>query len=122
MTPFKVLIAEDDNITALQIKKKLLSWNFQVIGIASSGDEAVEMALNTLPDVILMDIILKGNMDGISAAKIILQNLEVPIIYLTAYADEKTMERARLTEPQNYIVKPFDDMELRFALEITEQP
>ncbi|MBV1767581.1 MAG: response regulator, partial [Methanobacterium sp.] len=121
MPPFKVLIAEDENITTLQIKKKLLNWNFQVTGIASSGDEAVEMALNTRPDVILMDIILKGDLDGISAANIILQNFEVPIIYLTAYADEKTMDRARLTEPQNYIVKPFDDMELRFALEMISQ-
>ncbi|MCK9151500.1 PAS domain S-box protein [Methanobacterium alcaliphilum] len=120
MDLFKVLIVEDESITALQLKKKILSWGFDVVGIAAYGEEAIEKALETNPDIILMDVILKGDMDGIGAAERIKDNLTIPIIYLTAFTDKATMERAKFTEPANYILKPFDDNELRFALEMSE--
>lgn len=120
MAEFKVLIVEDESITALQLKKKILSWGFDVVGIAAYGEEAIKKALETNPDIILMDIVLKGKMDGIGAAERIKNDLTIPIIYLTAFTDKDTMERAKFTEPANYILKPFDDNELRFALEMSE--
>ncbi len=119
MSGFKVLLAEDESITALQIKNKLKSWDFDVVAVASSGEEAIKMALEKKPDIVILDIILKGNLDGIDAAKEIKNVLNIPIIYLTAFADENTMDRAMSTEPKNYILKPFDDNELRFALEMS---
>ncbi len=116
---FKVLLAEDESITALQIKNKLKSWDFDVVAVASSGEEAIEMALEKKPDIVILDIILKGNLDGIDAAEKIKDVLNIPIIYLTAFTDENTMNRAMSTEPKNYILKPFDDNELRFALEMS---
>ncbi|HSO25215.1 MAG TPA: PAS domain S-box protein [Methanobacteriaceae archaeon] len=119
MPGFKVLLAEDESITALQIKNKLKSWDFDVVAVASSGEEAIEMALEKKPDIVILDIILKGNLDGIDAAEKIKDVLNIPIIYLTAFTDENTMNRAMSTEPKNYILKPFDDNELRFALEMS---
>lgn len=119
MSGFKVLLAEDESITALQIKNKLKSWNFDVVAVASSGEDAIKLALEKKPDIVLLDIVLKGKLDGIDAAEKIKDNLNIPIIYLTAFADESTMNRAKSTEPRNYILKPFDDNELRFALEMS---
>ncbi len=119
MSGVKVLLAEDESITALQIKNKLKSWNFDVVAVASSGEDAIELALEKKPDIVLLDIVLKGNLDGIDAAEKIKDTLNIPIIYLTAFADESTMNRAKPTEPRNYILKPFDDNELRFALEMS---
>lgn len=119
MSGFKVLLAEDESVTALQIKNKLKSWDFNVVAVASSGEEAIKMALEKKPDIVILDIILKGNLDGIDAAEKIKDVLDIPIIYLTAFADESTMDRAMSTEPKNYIIKPFDDNELRFALEMS---
>jgi PAS domain S-box-containing protein len=87
--------------------------------VASSGEEAIKMALEKKPDIVILDIVLKGNLDGIDAAQEIKNVLNIPIIYLTAFADENTMDRAMSTEPKNYILKPFDDNELRFALEMS---
>jgi PAS domain S-box-containing protein len=119
MSGFKVLLAEDENITALQIKNKLNAWNFDVIAVASSGEEAVKIALEKKPDIIILDIVLNGKMDGIDAAEKIRDYMDIPIIYLTAFSDEKIIDRAKSTEPKNYILKPFDDNELRFALEMS---
>lgn len=119
MSGVKVLLAEDESITALQIKNKLKSWDFDVVAVASSGEDAIKLALEKKPDIVLLDIVLKGNLDGIDAAEKIKDTLNIPIIYLTAFADESTMDRAKSTEPRNYILKPFDDNELRFALEMS---
>ncbi len=118
MSRLKVLIVEDESITALQLKNKIISWDFEVLGTSSSGEEAVNHARDLKPDIILMDIVLRGDLNGVDAAKKIKEFLDVPIIYLTAYADEKTMNEALTTEPHNYILKPFDDNELHFALEM----
>jgi PAS domain S-box-containing protein len=118
MSRLKVLIVEDESITALQLKNKVISWDFDVVEIVASGEEAVEKALDLKPDIILMDIVLRGHLNGVDAAKKIKETLDIPVIYLTAYVDQDTMNKAMSTEPHNYILKPFDDNELRFALEM----
>jgi len=86
---------------------------YTVVGTASSGQEAVEIAGETHPDLVLMDIVLKGDMYGIEAAQQIINLYNIPIIYITAYADEKTLERAMVTEPYGYLLKPFKETELK---------
>jgi two-component system, sensor histidine kinase PdtaS len=114
----KILIVEDEGITALEIQNKVEEWGYTVAGLVSSGEEAVKTALEKKPDLILMDIVLKEKLNGIEASKIINKTFEVPIIYLTAYGDEKTLQRAKITIPQAYILKPFEDNELKFAIEM----
>ncbi len=108
----KILVVEDEKILAIGIKRKLEMSGHTVTGIASSGPEAIELAQKTDPNLILMDIVLKGDMDGIQAAQQIINLCDIPIIYLTAYADEEILERAMITEPYGYILKPFKIDEL----------
>lgn len=112
-----ILIVEDEAITALDIKRKLEYWGHNVLDIAHSGSDAIEIALKTKPDLILMDIIIKGELDGIETAHEIKKKCDIPVIYLTAHSEEKIMERAKYTEPYGYLIKPIDDKELFFALE-----
>lgn len=114
-----VLIVEDEGILAVGLKKKLERLGYNVPAIASSGEEAIELAARFRPDLVLMDIVLKGKMDGIEAADKIRSTLKIPIIYLTAYSDESTIRRAKITEPFGYLVKPYNDKELQIALEMT---
>jgi len=113
-----VLIVEDESITALELKRKLMHWGYEISGTADTGKTAVEMALKLEPDLILMDIILKDDMDGIKSFKEIKKSLDIPIIYITAHVDEKTLNRAQNTSPYGYILKPFDDNELKFTIEM----
>ncbi len=112
----RVLIVEDENIVALDLKNRLQGIGYDVVGVAPSGEQAIQVAFDTRPDLLLMDIRLKGEMDGIEAAKVIVEQLQVPVVYLTAYADSQTFERAKLTEPYGYILKPFDELELKTTL------
>jgi len=112
MTKSRILVVEDELIIALNIKSILESFNYEVPSIAPSGEEAIEQAFSLKPDLILMDIILSGNLDGIDAAARIRDRLDVPIIYLTANADNSTVERARVTEPYGYINKPIHERDL----------
>ena len=109
----KVLIVEDERILAIGMKRKLESAGYTVTGIASSGEEAIKNIKETNPDLVLMDIVLKGNMDGIEAAQQIINLYNVPIIYITAYADDEIMERAMITEPYGYLLKSFNVNELK---------
>ncbi len=118
MSNEKVLIVEDEGITALDIQQRLISLGYTVPDIASSGSEAVEMAGETSPDLVLMDIMLPGEVDGITAAEKIHASFDIPIIYLTAYADEATLQRAKVTEPYGYLVKPFKERELYIAIDM----
>lgn len=114
----KILVVEDEALTGMELQKKLLLWGYDVVDIVSSGEDAVKKALELEPDLILMDILLKGCMNGIDAAKIIKKNKEIPIIYLTAYCNSETFQGAKVTQPQAYLIKPFDENELKFAIEM----
>ncbi|MDO5836795.1 MAG: methanogen output domain 1-containing protein [Methanobacterium sp.] len=118
MTESRILVVEDEAIVAMGIKQKLEELGHQVVDIVFTGENAVETALKMKPDLILMDIVLKGSMDGIEAAGRIRNQLDIPVIYLTAYSDEEVLERARMTEPYGYIIKPFKKSELNANIEM----
>ncbi|MCG6551845.1 MAG: response regulator [Candidatus Magnetominusculus sp. LBB02] len=107
-----ILVVEDEIITARDIEAKLKKLGHGVVGIASSGEEAIQKAAELNPDMILMDITLEGKMDGIEAAIEIENHQSIPIIYLTAHTDLITLHRAKVTEPHGYIVKPFTQRDL----------
>lgn len=114
----RVMIVEDENIVAMDIRQRLEMLGYEVTATVTTGEEAIELADKTRPDVVLMDIVLKGEVDGIEAAEEIRRRLGIPIIYITAYSDSKTLERAKVTEPFGYIIKPFEDRELQSVIEI----
>ena len=118
MTESRILVVEDEAIVAMGIKQKLEDLGHQVVDVVLTGEDAVETALKMEPDLILMDIVLKGSMDGIEAAAKIRNQLDIPVIYLTAYSDEEVLERARMTEPYGYIIKPFKKSELNANIEM----
>lgn len=114
----KILIVEDEMITSLEMRMKIESWGYSVLDSVKSSADAVETAIKNNPDLIIMDVVLSGNEDGISAAENIQKHTEIPLIYVTAYSSEMIMERAHKTSPYAYIIKPFDDNELKFAIEL----
>ncbi|MEE9594199.1 MAG: PAS domain S-box protein [Candidatus Hydrothermarchaeales archaeon] len=114
----KILVVEDDRLLALGIKKNLTRMGYSVSDAVSSGEDAIKKAEKTRPNLVLMDVKLKGKMDGIQAAEKIRERLDIPVVYLTAYADKKTLERAKVTEPFGYLTKPFDNDKLRSTIEI----
>src|SRR5512140_1293632 len=113
-----ILVVEDENIVAKDIMTRLKNLGYGVVGSAASGEDALRLALDTRPDLVLMDIMLKGDMDGIEAAHHILDRLDIPVVYLTAYADEKTLQRAKVTEAFGYLLKPFEERELHITIEM----
>jgi DNA-binding response OmpR family regulator len=113
-----VLIVEDETIVSMEIESYLESINFKVIGTASNFKDAYTLAIQHKPHIILMDIKLKGNIDGIDTASKILNEIDTTIIYLTAYCDEQTLQRAVKTNPSAYLVKPFNKKELFASLKI----
>ncbi|MEH2435696.1 MAG: ATP-binding protein [Nostoc sp.] len=119
MTKAKILVVEDEAIVAKDLQLRLIKFGYTVPAIASSGEEAINKAVETSPDLVLMDIKLKGSMDGIEAAEEIYKRLDIPVIYLTAYADDNTLRRAKITEPFAYLIKPFKERELQINIEIT---
>jgi hypothetical protein len=118
MVQAKVLVVEDEIIVARTIASQLTQLGYTVVGTASSGAAAIDKALSSQPDLVLMDVVLKGEMDGITAASQICSQRDIPIVFLTAYADEDTLQRAKNTLPLGYIVKPFSPGELRVAVEL----
>ena len=113
----KILIVEDESIVAADIQDCLENLGYGVCGKASSGEQAMQLTAELNPDMVMMDIKLKGEMDGIEAASK-LRKKNIPVIYLTAHADERTLERAKITEPYGYVLKPFEEIELKIALEL----
>jgi hypothetical protein len=114
----RVLVVEDQSVIALDLKGRLAAMGYAVLGPVSTGEDAIRQATELRPTVILMDIILKGEMDGVEAAAHIREHLGIPIIYLTAHSDEQTLKRAQVTEPYGYILKPFEDREVVTAIEM----
>ena len=113
----KILIAEDENIVALNIRKTLEALGYHVSSVVKRGEDAIRQVEKDKPDLILMDIMLKGLTDGIEAAEIITKNFNIPIIFLTALSDEKTIDRAAFTKPYGYLLKPFTNYEMHTAIE-----
>lgn len=115
----KVLIVEDESIIVKSLENRLIKAGYDVVGYASTGNQAVQMARQYNPDLILMDIKLNGEMTGIEAAQEINKFLDIPIIYLTSYSDEHTFQRAKITHPFAYLHKPFDGEQLQRVLDLT---
>jgi PAS domain S-box-containing protein len=114
----RILIVEDELIVAHSIQMRLEHYGYDVVGLANSGDEAISSLEQTAPELILMDIRLSGALDGIRAAEQIRKLWDIPIIFLTAYSDDETLARAKITEPFGYIIKPFETRELVNNIEI----
>lgn len=108
----RILIVEDESVIAMSIRQILEAQGYQVIAAVPSGEQAVDLAVAERPDLILMDVVLKGEMDGTAAAERIRSIVDIPVVYLTAYADDETLRRARATAPFGYLIKPFEEREL----------
>lgn len=120
-TPVAILIVEDDPDTAAYLKLHLQHSGYRVAGLARNGLEALRLVQTTVPDAIIMDIVLPGEMDGIETAQRIRSQRELPVLYLTANADPELFERARITDPSAYLLKPFNPRELQLAIELAIQ-
>lgn len=108
----RILIVEDENIIAMDIQSTLIKMGHDVFAIVSSGEESIKIASTTMPDIVLMDIKLKGKMNGIQAAKSIYRQFRIPVIYFSAYGDEHTYVQLGRFEPFEFIQKPFIEEEL----------
>ena len=113
-----ILIVEDESIVRKDIERSLTKLGYNVVAQADNGEKAIELALEFKPEIALMDIMLKGNMTGIEAASQIKKSIDIPVIFLTAYADEATLNKAKITEPHGYILKPFKEIDLHTTIEM----
>lgn len=118
MEKAKILVVEDDNIVAIDIQDVLKILGYDVSAVASSGEEAIKITEEIQPDLVLMDIVLERDTDGVEVTKQIRNRFDIPVIYLTAHADEDTIQRAKVTEAFGYILKPFKETELRTNIEM----
>ena len=118
MSKINILVVEDESIVSKDIQHSLKKIGYNIVGAASTGEKAIELALSEKPDLILMDIMLKGSMNGIEAADIIKKEMSIPVIFLTAYADESTLAKAKITEPYGYILKPFKEIDIQTSVEM----
>lgn len=118
MAQTNVLVVEDESIVSKDIQHSLKKLGYHVVGAASTGEQAVELAREHVPDIILMDIMLKGEMSGIDAAEAIRKEANIPVIFLTAYADESTLAKAKVTQPYGYIIKPFKEIDIHTSIEM----
>ncbi|MEJ2663815.1 MAG: response regulator [Spirochaetia bacterium] len=114
----QIMVVEDEGLVALEIKEGLENMGYEVPHVLSSGKEAIEHVMIDRPDLVLMDIRLEGGVDGIEAAEQIRKIFNVPVVFLTAHSDEKTLQRAKLTESYGYILKPFEEKALRATIEV----
>jgi PAS domain S-box-containing protein len=119
MAEARIMIVEDEAIVALDIKQRLEHLGYSVPAVVSSGEAALQEAIQTEPDLVLMDIRLKGELSGVDAAGQISTRLQIPVIYLTAHADEATVQEAKATNPFGYLLKPLKNRELQVAIEMT---
>ncbi|MEY3398248.1 MAG: hypothetical protein RL220_842 [Bacteroidota bacterium] len=113
-----ILVVEDESIIRKDIEQSLKKLGYTIVGHADSGEKAIELAPTLKPDIILMDIMLKGKLTGIEAAEQIKAKQDIPVIYLTAYADKATLDKAKITEPHGYLLKPFKEADLNTAIEM----
>jgi DNA-binding LytR/AlgR family response regulator len=118
MAKTSVLVVEDESIVAKDIQNSLKKLGYTVPSVENSGEDAINAASQYRPDLILMDIMLKGDISGIEAAEQIKNRYQIPVIFLTAYADESTLSKAKVTEPYGYIIKPFKEIDLHTSIEM----
>jgi PAS domain S-box-containing protein len=116
--PSRILVVEDESIVAFNLQQRLSQLGYDVPAIAVSGDECMEMFSKTQPDLVLMDIHIQGDMDGIEVASRLRETHSAPVIYLTAYSEDSTLERARQTRPYGYLLKPFSERELHATIQM----
>jgi CheY-like chemotaxis protein/DNA-binding PadR family transcriptional regulator len=114
----KILVVDDEAIITMQLEERLSSMGYIVAGMAASGEDAVDKARSVRPDIVLMDIVMPGKMNGIEAAKIINEELDIPVVFVTSYADDTIIEKAKSVRPYGYIVKPFNELEIKAAIEV----
>ena len=114
----EILIVEDEGLIALDLKKKLELAGYTVLGTVDNADDAILSAERLGPSLVLMDIRLRGPMDGVATSDQIRKRFHIPVIFVTAHADRETLERARITEPFGYIVKPFHGIDFRVQIEV----
>jgi DNA-binding NarL/FixJ family response regulator len=113
-----IMVVEDEAIIAIRLQERLTAMGYHIIGISYSGEEAMAQARRLRPDLILMDIMIPGKMDGIAVAKSVKTELDIPVIFLTAFSEDKIIDRAKQAEPYGYLVKPFQDRELKACVEV----
>lgn len=118
MVKTKVLVVEDESIVSKDIQQSLKRLGYIVIGSASTGEKAIGFIDREKPDIALMDIMLKGEMNGIDTADVFRRHYNIPVIFLTAYADETTLSKAKITEPYGFIIKPFKEIDLHTSIEM----
>lgn len=118
MEKLNIFIVEDESIVAKDIQNSLNKLGYNVIGSANNGKDAIEKITELMPDLVLMDIMIKGPLNGIEVSEKIKEHMNIPIIFLTAYADEGTLSRAKITEPYGYILKPFKEIDLHSTIEM----
>ena len=118
MSRTRILIVEDEPIVSKDIQHTIVSFGYEVAATASSGEEAVKKAAEWTPDLVLMDIVLKGNMDGLEAAACIQAQRKVHVVYISAHSERGILDQSKLTYPYGYVMKPFTDRELATAIEV----
>ncbi|MEH2087459.1 MAG: helix-turn-helix domain-containing protein [Nostoc sp.] len=118
MATARILIVEDEILVAREIESHLHKMGYEVVGIAVTANTVVQQVSESMPDLVLMDINLQGNQDGIRMADEIGDRFQIPVIYITAYSDDSTLQRAKLTNPFGYVLKPFTQQDLRVAIEL----
>ncbi len=112
-----ILIVEDESIIALDIQTRLIKLGYAISGIASTGEDAIRIADKFKPDLVLMDILLKGDLDGVEAARIIRMENSIPVIFLSSFSDEITFREAAMVSPHGYLIKPFSETELKTKID-----
>ena len=116
--PARILVVEDEAVIAMEVESRLISMGYEVVGCAASGEQALAIARANKPDLALMDIHIRGDRDGIAVAAELRDQFGFPCVFLTAYGDSATIERASQTGPMGYLLKPFSDREIHAAIEI----
>ena len=114
----KILVVDDEAIITMQLEERLSALGYEVMGMAASGEESIEKARRLTPDIVLMDIVMPGKMNGIEAAKKINEEMGIPVVFVTSYADDAIIAKAKDARPYGYIVKPFNELEIKAAIEI----
>ncbi|MBF0476126.1 MAG: response regulator, partial [Deltaproteobacteria bacterium] len=114
----RILLADDEVVVIMQLKKRLETFGHEVVGTAASGEKAVELARAFKPDLMLMDIVMPGGLDGLDASEIIKDELDTPIIFISGHADDHILDRIKNAQPDGFIVKPINEFELKVAVEV----